>query len=288
MRGALAGPHFDAQDQTTLVLSLVTQHGRATPLAWKTYRKSSLKNHRNDYEDELLSLAASAVPDDVRVTLLADRGFGDIKLYALLEDELGWDYVIRFRGRIKVEAPGFERRSANAWVPTNGRARLLREALVTNRSAPVAGVVCVKKRGMKDAWCLATSRTDLSGEEIVKLYGRRFTIEETFRDEKDDRFGLGLGEVRLGDPQRRDRMLLLLAFARVLLTLLGRAGEELGLDRQLRANTRHTKRSHALFNQGRQYAQGIAVSPAVVPVLLASFGALLAGLCNVATTLGWI
>ena len=39
---------------------------------------------------------------------------------------------------------------------------------------------------MKDAWFLATSRADLSGDEIIDLYSRRFTIEESFRDDKDD------------------------------------------------------------------------------------------------------
>ena len=38
----------------------------------------------------------------------------------------------------------------------------------------------------------ASSRTDLKLTDIVSLYGRRFTIEETFRDTKDLRFGLGL------------------------------------------------------------------------------------------------
>jgi hypothetical protein len=35
------------------------------------------------------------------VTIFADRGFGDQKLFAFL-DELGFDYVIRFRGNIHV------------------------------------------------------------------------------------------------------------------------------------------------------------------------------------------
>ena len=63
------------------------------------------------------------------------------------------------------------------------------------------------------------------------------------------RFGLGLGAVRIADPQRRDRLLLLNAFAVVLLTLLGAAGESLGLDRHLKSNTVKT-RSHSLFRQG--------------------------------------
>ena len=38
---------FDHDDQATLVLSLVTGHGRAAPLLWLTVWKEELKNHRN-------------------------------------------------------------------------------------------------------------------------------------------------------------------------------------------------------------------------------------------------
>ena len=43
---------------------------------------------------------------------------------------------------------------------------------------------------MKESWCLASSRADLKPSEVVNLYGRRFTIEERFRDIKDWRFGM--------------------------------------------------------------------------------------------------
>jgi hypothetical protein len=45
---------FDPDGQTTLVLSLVTGHGRATPLLWRTVSKAELKEARNDYEDQCL------------------------------------------------------------------------------------------------------------------------------------------------------------------------------------------------------------------------------------------
>ena len=41
---------FDADGQVTIMLSLLTQHGRATPLLWLTVDKSALKNRRNEYE----------------------------------------------------------------------------------------------------------------------------------------------------------------------------------------------------------------------------------------------
>ena len=50
-------------------------------------------------------------------------------------------------------------------------------------------------------------------------------------------------------PERRDRLLLISAFAMALLTMLGAAGESLGMDRQLKSNTSKT-RTHSLFRQG--------------------------------------
>ena len=94
-----------------------------------------------------------------------------------------------------------------------------------------------------------TGTGDATAPQIIKLYSKRWTVEPSFRDTKDLRFGLGLGAVRIADPQRRDRLLLLNAFAVVLLTLLGAAGESLGMDRHLKSNTVKT-RSHSLFRQG--------------------------------------
>ena len=78
---------------------------------------------------------------------------------------------------------------------------------------------------------------------------RQWHIEPGFRDEKNLRFGMGLSALRIADPQRRDRLLLLSALAVVLLTLLGAAGESLGMDRLLKSNT-SKRRTHSLFRQG--------------------------------------
>jgi hypothetical protein len=239
---------FDADDQTTLALNLVSNHGRATPLLWLTVLKDELKDSRNDFEDLCLARLAESLPDGVAVTILADRGFGDTKLFGFL-DTLGFDYVIRFRGNIHVTAADGETRAAAAWVGKGGRARKLRAAEVTAGRHKVGAVVCVHARDMKAAWCLAASNAEATAREITNHYARRWTIEPGFRDTKDLRFGMGLGVLRIADPQRRDRLLLLNAFAIVLLTLLGAAGESLGMDRHLKVNTAK-RRTHSLFRQG--------------------------------------
>jgi hypothetical protein len=255
---------FDDDRQATLALSLTSEHGRATPLLWRTIASKKLKGRRTKLELQLLWRLRLLVPDDVRVTVLADRGFADTKLFSTLKQKMGFDFVIRIKDGTLVESRDGERRYARGWVPPNGQARKLEGALLTTRRRAVADVVCVKRAGMKDAWCLATSRSD-DAEVIVLLYSRRFDIEHTFRDQKDWRFGLGLHHTTLGTPERRDRMLLILAFAQYLLTLLGASGEKLGLDRSLRANTtpKRTKRTHSLVRQGREYAAGVARSVVV-------------------------
>lgn len=245
---------YDADGHHRIALSLVTRHGRTTPLVWKTVTDEELTGHRNDHEDSLLIQFRRMLPETVReVVILADRGFGDIALYQLLR-ELGFHFLIRFRGCITVQDSEGTRARGRDWVPSNGRARLLQGAQVTSKRYTLTAVVAVKKRRMKEEWLLASSLS-WSADELVRLYGKRFTIEENFRDEKDPRFGLGTLNVRFQKPQRRDRFMLVLAMAMALLTLLGAAGERMGLDRLLRANTVQ-RRTHSLFRQGREYLRG--------------------------------
>jgi hypothetical protein len=239
---------FDADGQATLALKLVTRHGRATPLVWLSVLKDELSHARNDYEDACLRRLAEVLPAGVRVTILADRGFADTKLFGFL-DELGFAYVIRLKGNTTVRAADGPTRPAGEWVGQGGRARKLRDAAVTEARCPVGAVVCVHAKGMKEAWCLAASNAAAPSRRIIDLYSKRWTVEPSFRDTKDPRFGMGLSSARISDPQRRDRLLLLNAFAVVLLTRLGAAGESLGMDRHLKSNTVKT-RTHSLFRQG--------------------------------------
>lgn len=249
---ALDWTEFDQDDQSTIALHLITRHGRATPLLWKSVVKSELESQRNEHEDALLQRFAEVMPAGTKVTVLADRGFGDQALYELLKDQLGFDFVVRFRGVIKVTSAEGVRKSAVAWTPNNGRSLLLRGARVTKTGRELGAVVCVKAKGMKEAWHLATSFADRPAAEIVKLYSKRFTIEESFRDLKNLRFGMGLKDTRVSTPARRDRILLVGAIAAALLTLLGAAGEAVGEDRRMRANT-SKERAHSLLNQGLFY-----------------------------------
>ena len=247
---ALDWTSFAADGQDTIVLSMLTGHGRATPLLWKTVASSTLKGNQRRYEHEVLRRLREVLPAGVKVTVVADRGFADCKLFYALTTELAFEYVIRLRGDIYVTNARGERRPASAWVGAGGRARRLVGALVTEaHELPVGAVVCVQDPKMDEPWCLVASDGTVPTRVLIRYYGKRWGIEAGFRDIKDMRFGMGLSSMHVSRPDRRDRLLLLSALAIAVLSLLGAAGERIGYDRWLKANT-VKRRTHSLFRQG--------------------------------------
>jgi len=170
---ALDWTSFAADAQDTIVLSMVTGHGRATPLLWKTVASSTLKGNQRRYEYEVLCRLRQVLPAGVKVTVVADRGFADCKLFYALATELGFEYVIRLRGDVYVTSARGERRAAAAWVGAGGRARRLVGARVTDEHEwPVGAVVCVHDRKMDEPWCLVASEATVPTRVLIRYYGQ--------------------------------------------------------------------------------------------------------------------
>src|SRR5699024_9860087 len=182
------------------------------------------------------------------VTILADRGFCDQELLSFVRD-VGFHYVIRIRENTLITDQKGRSRKAAQWLTSTGRARMIREPSITKRGTPIGAFICAHDKSMAAPWLLATDLTDKPSRKIIKLYGTRFRIEETFRDHKDPRFGLGMGNHRISRTDRRDRLMLIGTLAHAMLTLLGAAGESIGYDRLLKTNT-SKKRTMSLFRQG--------------------------------------
>jgi Transposase DDE domain len=242
---------YDKDGQATLALNLLTGHGRATPLLWKTYKKTELKDSRNTYEDLMLGYLKSQVGDRLKVTILADRGFSDTAFFSYIKNELEFDYIIRTKNNLAMNVDGITK-PTKEWLLASGRATKYINVKLTHQEVEMPAVICVHNKKMKEAWFLATSLSDHTARSIVKLYSKRFTVEENFRDIKNLRFGMGLSEIKISNPERRDRVLMAASIAISLLTILGAAGEALGFDRLLKANT-VKRRTHSLLNQGLFY-----------------------------------
>ena len=108
-------------------MNLITSKGPSTPLLWKTVEQNKLKNNRARYEDQLLSKLKEVTPKDVIITLLADRGFGDQKFFKFIEDELKFNYIIRFKKGTLVTNNKGTTKKAGEWLDKNGRAKLIKD-----------------------------------------------------------------------------------------------------------------------------------------------------------------
>ncbi|MFO8832193.1 IS4 family transposase, partial [Legionella pneumophila serogroup 3] len=240
---------FHKDKQMTLALRLVTTHGRATPLLWETVSTKGIKGKKNDYVDMLLDRLKQIVPVACQVVLLGDREFGTLRMFEKLSKSFGFDYIFRIKRNFTITSQKKIKRLAHEWI-NREETISLDNPKVTTRDYLVKKVVISKQPKMKDIWCLVSSIKDIATQTVLSLYGKRWTTETSFRDEKDLQFGLGLKKTRIKTAIRRDRLLLLSAIAIIFLTLLGAASEKTGFDKYLKANTVN-KRTHSLFSQGK-------------------------------------
>lgn len=153
---------------------------------------------------------------------------------------------------------------ASDWLTPTGRTRTLKEVEITAVWQRVEWVYCCQKSDMKEPLFLASNRTDLSAAKALQLYGQRWGFETSFRDIKDYKFGMGMVEVRISNPARRNRLFLFSALAIVLLTLLDKAGDSAVLERTIKVNTR----AYSFFQQGVIYYQ-------LLPKMKAAYASLL-------------
>jgi len=204
------------------LMAAAVMKGRAVPLVWVSIAKAQLKHRRNALEEQLLRQLQGMLPEGVSVIVLADRGFGRTELARTCQ-KLGLRYIIRIKPDVWVESSGF-RGKLRDFPVSKGMCRVLRDVLYRKRD-PVRQHVVIrwveglpKKRD--EPWFLMTD-LDRDPRSLSRLYGKRMTVEELFRDDKNKRDGFALRHTKITQPGRIDRWLLVLALAYWLLCGIG-------------------------------------------------------------------
>lgn len=154
--------------------------------------------------------------------LVADRGFGRTELARTCR-ALGFHYVIHIKPEVDVACGEF-RGSLDHLPVQRGTRRLLPEVQFRKHNPVRQDVAICWKKGLPkhrdECWFLMTD-LGCSVQRLTALYGRRMTIEELFRDEKNRRHGWALRNTQITRPERFDRLLLILTLAYWLLVGIG-------------------------------------------------------------------
>lgn len=133
--------------------------------------------------------------------------------------------------------------------PPQGRKKRTQGKRISKRSNST-----VYSRREREPWLLVSNLppSSLTSQGIVDIYHTRMQIEESFRDNKNQRIGLSLKESKSRNEQRLQVLLLIVAIATLLLWLVGKATTQQARHKNYQANTVTVRRVLSLFNLGLQ------------------------------------
>lgn len=201
-----------------MLCGAVPLRGRSLPVLFAAYEKWKLFRSQNALEEGFFRLLKSLCPAHTQVVIIADRGFARAELARTLQ-QIGLDYVIRVSGKVIFVSPRHRGRLDELRL-RSGHRRDLGFGRYRRQKSVWQRVLVSWGKGKKEPWFLATNLS-WGWKHLVGVFAQRMLIEELFRDEKNLRYGWGLRQLNLSSAARLERMLLVLAFAYLLLVLMG-------------------------------------------------------------------
>ena len=213
-------PTLKGDDTTAIVISVVYR-GCAIPVAWRILRA----NQRGAWMDpivELLQALAPAVPREMTVVVLCDRGLASPKLWKQIIAQ-GWHPYMRYPKNVTFCAQGGRRLPARAFVPRQDTAWIGSGTAfgraATKRRCTLLAVWYVEQ---EEPWIILT---DLPPEDAgPSWYALRFWIELGFKAVKS--LGWKWDKTRRTDPARISRHWLALSVATLLALAYGTRVED--------------------------------------------------------------
>lgn len=259
-----------------LLRGSVVVEGRSVTLYEEVHPRQKLGNPT--VQRAFLERLAHIVPPGAQVIVMTDAGFHApwFKLIA----EQGWQFLGRIRGKNRLQlgenqawipARDWYRRAGNeacdlgsglyvrsnpvavravlAKRPRKGRHRL---TIYGKKRKAHTSIKCA--RAAREPWLLVSSRGlgHLTATTLVSLYAQRMRIEQSFRDTKNVRVGLGLETARSRSAARFEMLLLLAHLASFVQRLVGESAREHQLELQFMAQRRTDRREISVLTLGRR------------------------------------
>lgn len=259
-----------------LLRASVVVEGRSITLYEQVHSQKKLGNpvvHR-----EFLRRLATILPAGSVPIVMTDAGFHSPWFQAVTER--GWEFIGRVRGRNQLSLG-----KTQEWIPVRdlfGRAStqardlglgayayanptMVRVVLAARQSQ---GRHCLNRYGKKrvgrasakaarsarEPWVLVCSPSlvYLQPEAIVSLYAQRMGIEQSFRDTKNLRWGLGLEVSRSRSKVRLEMLLLIAHLANLAQRLIGESAKQHQQELQFMATRRTDRQEISVLTLARR------------------------------------
>jgi hypothetical protein len=241
-----------------LLVAAVVAGTRAIPLFVQGTRKLVRTRSLNAYENTFLRVLADALKEaGVTATVLCDRGFRRVSWLLLLQ-KLRVGFVVRLMDDVCAEYYGARVPLASIPLP-RGKAVDLGVVPLRSDGAVVVRVIGYWARNAKEPWWIATSELG-DARKALKLYDRRMTVEEQFRDLKGKRFGAKLAWTHFRDPEALVRFMLLLSVALLIWMTTGMAAARRDKSLRLVSKKKGPRQSYVTIG-ARIASLGMRVDP---------------------------
>jgi hypothetical protein len=213
----------------------------------------------------MLRQVAACLPQDVTVTLLADRGLCWPTVIRQCR-RLKWHYLLRLQGQTRVRLADGSVKAASELAPARGAQFFAQDLGIFKKARWLrANVVAVWEPQCKEPWLLLSDTP--ASYQCCRGYCKRVWCEESHRDEKSH--GLNWQKSQVNDPLHAQRLVLLISLATLLCIASGVMAIKRGLRRLFEPRLR---RLHSVFQLGRQcleyavtHEQPLIPLPALAP-----------------------
>lgn len=207
-----------------------------------------------------LAKLAKLLPEGCMPIIMTDAGFRSTWFDMVTQRR--WQWIGRIRGKDMVCTAGESwRRCTEVYAEASAQVKVFADAQYVRSHPTPCRLVLVKRqaqgrcrrtrqekssrahsslkaaRSGREPWLLASSPGlgHLDPEAIVSLYAQRMRIEQSFRDLKNERGGLGLSASRSRSGKRLEILLLIGHLASWLLRLIGECAEQCQMQLQFQS-----------------------------------------------------
>ena len=272
--------------QWQLLRASVAVEGRSMTLYEEVHPQSCATSPR--VHQAFLTQLAAMLPTGCVPILITDAGFRGA--WFRLVNRMGWYWIGRIRNRDMVSPADVDTWAGckTLYARATAKAKSLGQYnYVRNHPVPCR-LVLIKRinrgrhskgklgklarstqniknaRAQREPWLLAVSpKLDhLSAQAVVAVYAQRMQIKESFRDLKNERFGLGFSASRSTQKNRLGILLLVACLASFVLRLIGEVGKAKQMEFQFQSNTRRSRPVLSVISLALQLVQhGMAAFP---------------------------
>lgn len=208
------------RDRLAVLTVAVVAHGSAIPVAWTAVRAGE-PGAWMPYWRPMLDRLAAVVPPRTQVIVVADRGLQSTSLFDEIR-ALGWHPMIRL-----IRLGSWREQGHSTWtklsaLPLSPGEHYVARGHLFSTKPHACTLVAVWREGYEAPWLLMTDLSPVRCERA--FYGLRCWIERGFRDAKAG--GLRCERMRITDPERAERVWLVLAVSLLWTHAVGATPEE--------------------------------------------------------------